>query len=149
MGLTVLERLQDIAYLQNIEVGRYALPKKIRGLYYEEGNYRSITINSSVTTTNEEVDVMAEEIGHSVVGGGDLFFPDGADPGFKRKAEYRAKAYAYNLVLPARELIHAMKSEKEIYEIAEEFCVTECFVNEAIACYKCKGLIDNINIDEE
>lgn len=42
-----------------------------------------------------------------------------------------------------------MKSEKDIYEIAEEFCVTECFVNEAIACYKCKGLIPEHVNDEE
>lgn len=54
MGLTVLEKLQDITYLQNIKVGRYELPEKTRGLYYEESNYRAITINSSVTTINED-----------------------------------------------------------------------------------------------
>lgn len=141
MGLTVLEKLQDIAYLQNIEVDRFDLPKRIRGLYYEEGNYRSITINTNVNSVNEEVDVMAEEIGHSVIGGGDLFFPEGADPVIKQKAELRAKNYAYNLVLPAKKLLNALFEKWEMHEIAEEYCVTETFVNEAIESYKYKGLI--------
>lgn len=149
MELSVLEQLQDIAYLQNIEVGRYPLPEKIRGLYYEEGTYRSITINSTVTTINEEVDVMAEEIGHSVIGGGDLFFPGGVDPVVKRKLELRAKDYAYNLVIPAKELLQVMNSGKDIHEIAEEFSVTECFVQEAIASYRCKGLMREHGCDEE
>ena len=71
--------------LQKIEINRFDLPHRIRGLNYEEGNYRAITINTSVKTTNEEVDVMAEEIGHSVIGGGDLFFPEGVDPVVKQK----------------------------------------------------------------
>jgi len=143
MHLSLLEKLQDIASLQNIEIGRFNLPKKVRGLYYEEGTFRSITINSDVTTITEEADVLAEEIGHSVVGGGDLFFPDGTDPVLKRKAELRAKAYAYNLLVPVKRLIEVIKEKTCIYDIAEELNVTETFVKEAMDSYKIKGLVEN------
>ena len=141
MSLTILENLQDIAYLQNIEVGKYVLPEKVRGLYYEEGKFRSITINKIVDTIAEEVAVMAEEIGHSVIGGGDLFFPDGVEPVRRRKAELRAKDYAYNLVLPFKKLSRALEQSMDIWEIAEEFCVTEGFVYEAIESYRVKELL--------
>jgi len=141
MGLAILEQLHDIAYLQNIQVNKYALPMRLRGLYYEEGNYRTISINSNVTTLSEEVDVMAEEIGHSVWCGGDLFFPNSADPILKLKSEHNAKAYAYNLVLPVNTLVEALKNQMEIWDIAEEFGCTEVFVREAMECYVRKGLI--------
>ena len=143
MALSVLDKLQDIAILQNIEISRYPLPNKVRGLYYEEGSFRSIIINTSVETINEEVDVMAEEIGHSVIGGGDLFFPEGVDPVVKRKLEQRAKNYAYNLALPAKVLLEVLKEGKTLHEISEDFCVTECFIQEAIEAYTIKGLIPN------
>jgi len=141
MGLTTLEQLQNIAYLQNIQVNKYALPMRLRGLYYEEGNYRTISINSNVTTPSEEVDVMAEEIGHSVWCGGDLFFPNSADPILKLKSEYNAKAYAYNLVLPVNKLMDSLKNEMEIWDIAEEFGCTEVFVREAMEGYTRKGIL--------
>lgn len=139
MGLSILEKLQDIADLQNIEVRRHTLPEKIRGMYYEEGTFRCIAINSSVETVSEEVDVMAEEIGHSVIGGGDLLFPGGMDPVVKLKAELRAKQYAYNVVLPVKDLLKSMKGQMDINEIADEFSVTPCFVKEAIESYQVKG----------
>lgn len=144
MGLMVLEKLQDIAYLQNISVRKYTLPKKMRGLYFEEGNYRFITINTDVKTVPEEVGVMAEEIGHSVVGGGDLFFPDGTDPIIKRKAEFRARHYGYSLVLPVKFLMQSLKQGMEVWDIAEEYGVTEDFVKEAIVSYVSKGLIPDL-----
>ena len=141
MGQTVLEKLHNIAYLQNIEVRKYALPKRMRGLYFEEENFRFITINTDVTSASEEVCVMAEEIGHSVVGGGDLLFSDGTDPILKRKAELRARHYGYNLVLPAKFLIQSLTRGMEVWDIAEEYGVTEAFVKEAIAANITKGLI--------
>ena len=149
MGLTVLERLQDIAHLQGIEVRKHQLPVKIRGLYYEDGNYRSITINTDVRTAREEVGVMAEEIGHSVVGGSDLLFPDGTDPVIRRKAELRARHYGYNVVLPAKFLIQSFKKGMEVWDIAEEYGVTEEFVSEAVSSYVAKGLIPEFGFCEE
>jgi len=141
MALTVLEKLQDIAFLQSIEINRYALPERLRGLYFEENSYRTITINTSVDTEAEEVDIMAEEISHSVVGGGDLLFNNKIDEVIKRKAELRSKNNAYNLVVPAKKLLYYLKQQLELWEIAEEFSCTEKFVSEAIEAYKCKGLI--------
>lgn len=91
---------------------------------------------------NEEVDVMAEEIGLSVIGGGDLLFLEGVDPVVNRKAELRAKLYAYNLVLPVKDLVKSLKSLMAINEIADAYCVTPCFVKEAIVSYQVKWLFN-------
>jgi len=71
---------------------------------------------------------MAEEIGHCVVGGGDLLFPDTIDPALKRKSELCAKNYGYNLVLPVKSLISALIEGTKMWEIAEIFSVTEKLV---------------------
>lgn len=141
MELSVLERLHEMAFLQNIEVVRHDLPERVCGLYFEEGACRSITINSAVKTAGEEVGVMAEELGHSVFGGGDLFFPGGVDPVLRRRAELRAKNYAYRLVLPPKKLEKALKSGAALFEIAEQFSVSEDFVENAVEAYRLKGLI--------
>jgi hypothetical protein len=141
MGLTTLEQLQDIAYNQNIDIERYILPQKVRGLYFEEKNIKVITINKDVSTEEEETCVMAEEIGHSIIGGGDLFFPNGVDPVLRIKAEKRAKGWAYNKLLPFNNLKIRLKQQIDLWEIAEEFSLTLDFVEEAIIYYQQKGLI--------
>ena len=139
MGLSVLERLYELAFLQNIEVVKYDLPERVCGLYFEKGALRTITINNAIRTSGQEAAVMAEEIGHSVVGGGDLVFPGGADPVFRKRAEIRAQYYAYVLVLPVKKLKRALSRGETPYEIAEEFGLSEDFVRCAIKAYSAKG----------
>lgn len=81
---------------------------------------------------------MAEELGHSVVGGGDLLFGN-MDYVTKRKLEQRARGWAYNRLLPPKPLLRLLKRDFPLCEIAEEFDVTENFVRSAIEYYVQKG----------
>lgn len=141
MSLTILEQLYNKASLQDIQVYRHDLPERIRGLYIEHGDFKSITINNCVNTQAEEVDIMAEEIGHFIVGGGDLLLNNSVDSVNKRKYELKAKCQGYKLIIPPAELYEFLLDEVPVWEIAEYYECTETFVLEAIECYKTKGLL--------
>lgn len=132
-GLSVLERLQVIADLQHSS-GKISPARKDPG----ECITKKAPFDTSPSThlwklSMRKLMSWQRKIGHSVMGGGDLLFPGGVDPVVKLKAELGAKQYAYNLVLPVIDLLKSMKEQMNINEIADCFCVTPCFVKEAIA----------------
>jgi len=141
MALTEYEQLCDTAYAQLIDVFEHALPARVRGLYYEDGLIKSITINKGIDTGAEKLCVLAEELGHSFYGGD---FIHGALPdALKRKIERLARVWAYKRLLPAKKLLAALKDPcyNNNCEIAEEFGVTEEFLCEATEYYKVGGII--------
>lgn len=137
--MIVDERLIKDIHIQKIDLITYSLPARVSGLYFEDITTKAITINSRLETKAERNSIVAEELGHSVIGGNLLF--GGLDKVSKRKLENRGRAWGYNYMLPAKQLIRRLKAQTELWEIAEEFDVTVEFVQNAILCYQQKGLL--------
>ena len=140
MALTKFERLEQAAHDQSVEIFTAALPERIRGLFYDDGCIRIITLNSAIRTVAIRLATLAEELGHHVVGGGNILF--GNLPYHIRcRIEARARAYAYGILLPIAKLLPRLRRNEAYWEIAENFEVPQDFVEEAIRYYSSKGLI--------
>lgn len=136
--LTLLEQLETAAQRQAVDLKEYPLPERVRGLYFEEGSRRIITLNTALPSQAEACCVMAEELGHCAVGGGDLLFGD-LDPVLCRRAELRARGWAYRRLLPPRTLLRLLQNDTPLCDIAERFGVTEDFVESAVGYYEQSG----------
>ena len=147
--MTAYEQVCEKAYAQFIEIVEHALPERIRGLYFEDEFLKIITINKNMAIEAERVCVAYEEMGHSVYGGN--MFSAVSDT-VKRRWENQARAYAYKQLLPADELLEALRSPyyHNEYEIAGDFDVTVDFLRAAVEYYKTTGDIPAYNDwDEE
>lgn len=146
MAMTQYEQFCDTAYAQLIDVFEHALPERVRGLYYEDEMLKVITINKDMETMAEKLCVLVEELGHSIYGGNLVLglIPDN----LRRKYERQARVWAYKKLLPAKKLIRALQDPyyiNNLYEIAEDFDVTEEFLTEAIEHYQTTGTIPTFN----
>ena len=148
MALSTFERLEQAAYDQSIEVFTAALPERLRGLFYDDGCIRVITLSAAIRTAAERLSTLAEELGHHVVGGGNILF--GNIPyAARRQIEARARAYAYGILMPVARLLPYLRRNEPYWDIAEEFEVPQYFVEEAVKYYCTKGLIPYLGVWDE
>jgi len=140
MALSKYERLEQAAYDQSIEIFTAALPERLRGLFYDDGNIRVITLSSAIRTAAERLVVLAEELGHHIVGGGNILFGN-MSPYMRRRIELRARAYAYGILLPIAKLLPYLRRNEPYWDIAESFDLPQDFIEEAVEYYSNKGLI--------
>ena len=106
---------------------------RLKGLYVDN----VITLNpNGITNLAEKVCVLAEEIGHHQTSYG--YILDQSDVR-SRKQELRARAWAYERLVPFSEIVRAYKAHaKGKYEIAEFIGVTEDFLEQSIQRYRDK-----------
>ncbi len=136
---TLLEECDDL------EIEVYEMNKmKSKGLYSDN----VIWINKSLPSIKEKCCVLAEEIGHHHTTAGDILDLSSID---NRKQELKARAWAYERLVPFSKVIQAHKSHvTNHYELADFLNVTEDFLDDALEWYKSKyGLyvsIDNFTI---
>jgi hypothetical protein len=104
---------------------------RLKGLYVDG----VITLNpGSIKDRTEKTCVLAEEIGHHLTSHGHIL--DQSDIR-ARKQELRARAWAYERLVPLSEILRAYKARvKGRYEIAEFLEVTEDFLERSIQCYR-------------
>ncbi|MFJ8517072.1 ImmA/IrrE family metallo-endopeptidase [Lysinibacillus xylanilyticus] len=136
---TLLEECDDL------EIEVYEMNKmKSKGLYSDN----VIWINKSLPSIMEKCCVLAEEIGHHHTTTGDILDLSSVE---NRKQELKARAWAYERLIPFSKIIQAHKSYITThYELAEFLNVTEDFLEVALERYNGKyGLyvtIDNFTI---
>jgi len=104
-----------------------------------------LTINPSLITSVEKKCILAEEIGHYYITVGDIL--DQSKPE-NRKQEKRARAWAYQQMVPISALLEAYWAGiRNRFELAEFLDVSEEFLQDALNRYKEKYgkyyIIDN------
>ena len=148
MPMSMYERLEQAAFDQSIEIFTAALPERLRGLFYDDGNCRIITLSSAIRTAAERLVVLAEELGHHIIGGGNILFGN-LPQAVRNQLENRARAYAYGILLPVAKLLPYLRRNEPYWDIAEEFGVMQEFVEDAVDYYRTKGLIPCFGIWDE
>lgn len=127
------EELEQEAFEDNVRVHSFYLGEdNLKGIYIN-GN---VAINTSVMTTTQKADVLAEELGHHYTTVGNILDLSDAQ---NRKQERQARLWAYNKRIGLYGLIRAFEHGcKSRHEVAEYLEVTEEFLQEAIECYRDK-----------
>lgn len=110
------------------------LPENIKGIYIETQKAGVILVNKNIPTTIEKTCILAEELGHYYTSSGDI--TDQTDIR-NRKQERRARAWAYEKLVPLSAFVDAHKMGiRNRHELAEHLDVIEDFLEQAIIYYK-------------
>lgn len=133
-----LNRLYDLAEKENIRIYDYNI-SDVLGMFINVASINAITLNKGLTSYQEK-STLAEELGHYYY---DATYPvNTTDISLISKQEYRAKKWAYNILIPAQDLISAFKNGIDnISDLANYFEVPEQFMEECISYYKERGVI--------
>lgn len=134
--MTSLEILEQELYAHDVPVVCIKLPRSLYGLYWGNRKAHMIVLSPDLETNAERLCVLAEEAGHFYTSAGNILALNEA---MNRKQERRARAWAYERLVPPEGIISAwMQHIRTPWELAEHFGVTEQFFNAAIEYYKSK-----------
>ncbi|GED33988.1 ImmA/IrrE family metallo-endopeptidase [Brevibacillus centrosporus] len=125
----VYETLLREAFHNNLEVYERPMKLRIKGLYADD----IIWINKHIQTRIEKGCILAEELGHHFTSAGDILDQEKVE---NRKQELRARAWAYEKLIPLSSFVQAHKQGiRNRYELADFLCVTEEFLESALERY--------------
>lgn len=92
-----------------------------------------IAIRKSLDTSRQKMCVLAEELGHSATGTGDIL--DQSDL-HAQKDELKGRKWAYNKVIPFHRILDALQhGYRYTYDIADYLDVDEQFLRDALQAY--------------
>lgn len=131
--LTKLERLQQEASDEKILTVKKALPARLKGLYYAADDVTPlIAITDSHLSENEEVCILAEELGHYHTSAGDLLSSK-TNKTIVNKQELQAKRFAMKKLIPIYSIIKAYEAGiRSAHELADFLEITEEFLRSTI-----------------
>lgn len=115
---------------QAIQVFERNMQLNNKGLYSDA----IVWINKNIPTRTEKACVLAEELGHHFTTVGDILDQSKVE---NRKQELRARAWAYQKLLPLESFILAHRTGiRNRYELADYLNVTEGFLDSALKRYQ-------------
>lgn len=92
-----------------------------------------IAIRKSIDTQKQKMCVLAEELGHSATGTGDILDQNDL---YAQKDELRGRRWAYNKILPFSRILEALQAGHFTpYDMAEYLDVDEVFLRDALKVY--------------
>jgi Zn-dependent peptidase ImmA (M78 family) len=122
--------IYEVIESYGIEIKELDLPLGRRGLFYQDDENKIIFISNLLSLYEKRVTAVHELV-HAL-----LHESTGAlclsNTLWVDKVEYEARLYTSRLLIPKDKLIELLKMEYPIYDIAEEFQVTEELVRVAI-----------------
>ena len=134
-----LLKLYKIAENEKINVINYNWNNTKARIFDIDNNYYIALDNKHIVDSIEEKEVLAEELGHYFCNA--LYYLN-SDPILKNKCEYRAKKWAYSVLVPLHKLREKISEGiNNIYELADCFNVDFEYMNNCINFYLTKGLI--------
>ncbi|MDO5575192.1 MAG: ImmA/IrrE family metallo-endopeptidase [bacterium] len=126
--MTRLEELQQESDDCGVEVVDWRFSGNIKGLYCDG----SIALDERLTNS-ERAGILAEELGHYHTTSGDILNQSDV---MNRKQEHRARAWAYQRLLPFYKLLEAhVRGCRNRFEMAEYLEVSEEFLQDAVDYY--------------
>lgn len=98
-------KLYNLAEKENIRIYNYNI-SKVFGMFITIDKINAITLNKNLTNYQEK-STLAEELGHYYY---DATYPvTCSNTQLISKQEYRAKRWAYNVLIPIEDLVSALK----------------------------------------
>lgn len=104
------------------------------------GEHFFIGLDCSIAENSaEERMLLAHEIGHMET---DAFYGMRAPAAVRTAAEKQAERWAVKKLVPKKQFIRLLKQEKQVWELAEHFNVSEAFIRKAFYLYFECGMQD-------
>lgn len=126
-----LSSIDDIEIVDNA-----SLPKKLKGFFYEDKDFKIIFLDKSIETEAEKNCILAEELGHYKTSIGNIIDQSKIS---NSKQEMKARAWGYEKLVSLENLVKAYKHKcADVYEMAEYLNVTDEYFHDAITYYKNK-----------
>lgn len=131
-------KLYKLAEKENIKIYDYNIPD-VFGMFVNIDKINAITLSKNLTSY-EEKSTLAEELGHYYYG---ATYPiNCSDLQLISKQEYRARKWAYNVLIPVEDLVSAIKNGLDNIDVlADYFEVPRRFVSDCIDYYKERGVL--------
>ena len=138
--MTLVERLLEEANYSKITVKTEQLPDNgPRALYINIGA-KGIVILNPTDTQAEMACLLSEELGHFHTAPFKTLSYETIEDA---RAETRARRWAHRKILPPARIFNALRAGiRERWELADYLGVTEEFLEETFADYKCAGDVD-------
>jgi len=131
-------KLYELAEKENIKIYNYNI-SEVSGMFINLGNINSITLSKNLTSYKEK-STLAEELGHYYY---DATYPvNCTDLQLISKQEYRARKWAYNVIIPIEDLLSALKNGLDNIDVLSDyFEVPRRFMRECIDFYNERGVL--------
>jgi len=122
--------IYEVIEAYGIEVAEIKFPPGQKGVYYKDSNNRVILISSMLDQYEKRVTAVHELV-HALLHESASILCNFNNT-WEGKLEREAMIYTARLLIPEDKLIDMLRMEYSIYDIAEEFYVTEDLVRLAI-----------------
>jgi len=122
--------IYEVIESYGIEIKEINFPLGQKGLFYQDDENKIIFISNLLSLYEKRV-AAVHELVHALLheNTGALYLSNTI---WEDKVEYEARLYTSRLLIPKDKLIELLRMEYSIYDIAEEFQVTEELVRVAI-----------------
>lgn len=124
--------MYKIAENEKIDVLNYKWTNTKARIFEINNNYYIGLDNNQIKNSIEETEILAEEIGHYYCNA--LYYID-SDKIVRDKCEYRAKKWAYSVLVPFQKLKEKIIQGLNLYDLADYFNVDYKYMNDCINFY--------------
>lgn len=133
-----LNKLYNLTEKENIKTYNYNIPD-VFGMFINIEKINAIVLSKDLSKY-EEKSTLAEELGHYYY---DATYPVCcSDLQLISKQEYRARKWAYNVLIPVEDLVSALKNGLDNIDVLSDyFEVPKQFMSECIDYYKERGVL--------
>lgn len=131
-------KLYDLTEKESIKIYNYNIPD-VFGMFINIEKINAIVLSKDLSKY-EEKSTLAEELGHYYY---DATYPVCcSDLQLISKQEYRARKWAYNVLIPVEDLVSALKNGLDNIDVLSDyFEVPKQFMSECIDYYKERGVL--------
>lgn len=133
-----LNKLYNLTEKENIKIYNYNIPD-VFGMFINIEKINAIVLRKNLSQY-EEKSTLAEELGHYYY---DATYPVCcSDLQLISKQEYRARKWAYNVLIPIEDLVSALKNGLDNIDVLSDyFEVPKLFMSQCIDYYKERGVL--------
>ena len=129
-----LEKLYDIADKENISIFENDWSSTLARIFEIDNNYIIALSRNNIENSLQVKELLAEELGHYYCNA--LYYLNDS-PTQKAKCEYRAKKWAYSILVPLQTLKQRLSDGiNNIYDLAEYFNLEPTYMTECLNFYK-------------
>lgn len=121
-----------IAENEKIDILNYKWANAKARIFEIDNNYYIGLDNNQINNNIEEKEILAEELGHYYCNA--LYYIN-SDKIVKDKCEYRAKKWAYSVLIPLHKLKEKIIQGLNLYDLADFFNVDYKYMNDCINFY--------------
>ena len=133
-----LNKLYNLTEKENIKTYNHNIPD-VFGMFINIEKINAIVLRKNLSQY-EEKSTLAEELGHYYY---DATYPVCcSDLQLISKQEYRARKWAYNVLIPIEDLVSALKNGLDNIDVLSDyFEVPKLFMSQCIDYYKERGVL--------